>query len=143
MDGESVTDEPSGTDQPRTFTQLFRAVFPAYLAMGMTYDEFWNGPVWLVESYREAYEMRLENEEIARHRQGMYFFQALKVAMQGFSKDRSHVEKYPDRPWPITQKAAQEREEQDYRNYIARMRANSDRERQRMNGEEAIKDGEY
>ena len=143
MDGESVTDEPSDTDQPRTFTQLFRAVFPAYLAMGMTYEEFWNGPVWLVESYREAYEMRLENEEIARHRQGMYFFQALKVAMQGFSKDRSHIEKYPDRPWPITQKAAQEREEQDYRNYIARMRANSDRERQRINGEEAIKDGEY
>lgn len=112
------------------------------MLMGMSYDEFWNGPVWLAESYRKTYEMRKRNEEFARHRQGMYFMQALTVALQGFNKDKSQVVKYPDRPWPITEEEAQEREEQNYRDYIARMRANSDRELQRRKGMEAIKDGD-
>ena len=110
MDGESVIDEPSEPSQPITLTKLFRDIFPSYLAMGMSYDEFWNGPMWLAKSYREAYEMRMKNEEWARHRQGAYFLQALCVALQGFSKDKTHKEKYPDEPWPLTKREAEERQ---------------------------------
>ena len=71
-------------------------MFPYYMNMGMSYEEYWRGPLWLVKSYREAYAMRVANDEWARHRQGAYFMQALAVAMSGFSKNKNSKEKYPE-----------------------------------------------
>ena len=122
MDGECVTDEPSEGSKPKTLYQLFRDIFPSYQAMGMSYDEFWNGPVWLAKSYRESYEMRMKNDEWARHRQGMYVLQALKVALSGFSKNKADTESYPERPWPLTEKEAKEQEKQEARDRYYRMR---------------------
>ena len=137
MDGDAVEAEPS-----LTLTEFFIKMFPYYMSMGMSYKEYWHGPAWLVRSYREAYELRMKNEEWARHRQGAYIMKALIVVMQGFSKDKTHKETYPMEPWPITQREADERqaikEREGYEKALAQRKAEI-AHRKEM---EAIKDGD-
>lgn len=119
MGGNPVNGE---TSKQLSFSELFIQMFPYYVEMGMSYEEYWRGPLWLVKSYREVNKLRREEEEAARHRQGAYFMQALRVAMSGFRKDKSSVEKYPDEPWPITEKEAKEREARDAKRRYFEMR---------------------
>ena len=56
MDGDPV-EEPS---EPITITEFFMRMFPLYMAMGMSYDEYWNMDPWLVVAYRKAHKMRVE-----------------------------------------------------------------------------------
>lgn len=150
MDGDAVAAEPSQeAKEPKSLAEVFHEIFPSYLAMGMSYEEFWHGSPWLVRAYRKAHEMRIRNEEWARHRQGMYFMQALKVAMSGFSKDSGKKESYPMEPWPLTEKEAKEqeqrREEENFKQYLAQLEAESERNKkllaEKAAKEEAVKDG--
>ena len=112
-------------------------MFPYYHRMGMSFEEYWNGPPWLAKMYRDEYHDRQRNEEWARWRQGEYFFTALLCAapvLKPFVKE-AKPGKYPDEPWPLTEKEAleqQERKEKDaYKKALADRRAASDREKQR------------
>lgn len=129
MDGDPVTGEPSpfreiDEEKPDTnYTELFMKVFPEYMAMGMSYEEFWHGHSWLASAYRKAHKNKRAEEEWARWRQGAYIYDALlRVApvMRAFGKGKVEPGKYPDEPWPLTQKEAQDREE-------ARQKANIER----------------
>lgn len=131
MDGDSVEEEPS---EPKRLVDIFREVFPYYLAMGMSYNEFWYGDPTLVRDYRKAWEIRQHNEEWARWRNGMYFYDALlKVSpvLRAFAKGKVEPGKYPDRPYPLTEKEAKEqerqREEENFKEYLRRMEAESER----------------
>ena len=139
MDGDRVSGKPSsredrnGTggeqspaDFPRTYTEVFRAVFPEYLAMGMSYDEFWRMEPSLAADYRKANEIRNKREEWARWRQGAYVYDALvKVAplLRAFGKGKVEAGKYPEEPWPLTEKEAREQEERTRRQRFERMLA--------------------
>lgn len=136
MDGDPVEGEPS--NEPVTLADIFSAVFPQYLAMGMTYDEFWYGCPSLVRDYRKAYEIKRHNEEWARWRSGAYFFCALLKAapvLRAFGKGDVKPGEYPAEPWPLTEKEAREREEarekEKYERYLAKMNADSERELKR------------
>lgn len=143
MDGDPVTGKPlEDDDKPaaprKTYTELFMQIFPEYLAMGMTYDEFWHGEAWLVSAYRKAHKERMRVAEWERWRQGAYIYDALlRVApiMRAFGKGKVEPGEYPDEPYPLSAKEArerQERQDQDkYERYIAKMKAASDRELQR------------
>lgn len=152
MDGESVMDEPSEPRTIPTLTEIFREAFPYYLAMGMTYDEFWNGELSLVRDYRKAYDIRLHEEESARHRQGAYIYDALLAVAPVFRANLSGGEvkpgKYPDRPYPITEEEAKKREEEreiaNYNAFIAQLERESAAEmkrREMLQKKEANKDG--
>jgi hypothetical protein len=83
------------------------------MAMGMTYEQFWDGDVWLVKAYRQAdvIRRRRKNEELWL--EGVYMAEALSATVGNmFSKGNKH--QYPSEPIPITaeeQKARREREE--------------------------------
>lgn len=157
MDGDPVTGEPSqhddkdggGTaDAPKTYTEVFMKVFPKYLTMGMTYEQFWHGPAWLVRAYRESYNDRIRDEEWARWRQGAYFYDALlrvaPVMRAAFGKGKVEPGKYPQRPWPLTEKEAQEQEAEDrqkrFERFIAVLNKESEEtlKKQREETDEAI-----
>ena len=108
---------------------------PSYMAMGMTYDEFWNRNTKVHKAFREAFEIRSQHAEWERHRQGAYFLNALQVALQGFNKDKSKKIRYPERPWPLTEKEAElqkaEEERRGYEQALARRRAEIERARLR------------
>lgn len=148
MDGEPVTGEPSeqnegggnGEVAAASYTELFDLVFPNYMAMGMSYEEFWRGPSILARYYRKTYEIRRKEEEWQRWRQGAYFYDALlrvaPVMRAAFGKGKVEPGKYPEEPWPLTQKEADEREQkrelENTKRFIARLEAESERNLRKM-----------
>ena len=148
MDGESVTDEPSEDSEkkPLSFTNIFIQLCPQYMVMGMTYEQYWHNGTMMHKAYREAFEIRKKNDEWARWRQGQYNFAALMCAAPvmraALGKGKVEPGKYPDEPFPMTEKEAQERQEkrerENYKRYIAQMEAASERELKRR--EEAMKE---
>lgn len=147
MDGDPVG-EPSQDQIPTTMTEVFLRVFPQYLAMGMSYDEFWRGPAQLAKAYREAQEMRRKEEEWARWRQGAYIYDALlrvaPVMRASFGGGKVEPGRYPEEPWPLTEREARERaearEKENYERYIAQMELASARELKRRAEETAKKE---
>jgi hypothetical protein len=150
VDGDPVTGEPSDTKDaaPVSLTETFMKLCPAYMVMGMTYDEFWNCNTKVHKAYREAYEIKQRNAEWARHRQGAYFFNALMCAAPvmraAFGKGEVKPGKYPDEPWPLTEKEAREqqkrREEENFKQFLAQMEKSSQAELKRREEEAKMKE---
>lgn len=130
MDGDPVSGEPSqNIDTKKSLTEVLIELCPSYMAMGMTYEQFWHCNTKVHKAYREAWNIKRKNDEWARWRQGCYYFTALMCAapvMKPFVKD-AKPGKYPDEPWPITQKEADEqqaeRERAGYEKALAQRRA--------------------
>ena len=63
FDGGKVLKEQ--TESPQTYTEIFEEACPQYMAMGMSYTEFWDGPPFLVVVYRKAFRIKreIENEQ--------------------------------------------------------------------------------
>lgn len=59
------------------YNEKFKELFPFYLAIGMTYDEYWNGDCELTKYYRKAFNIKQELENQLAWLQGMYFYEAL------------------------------------------------------------------
>lgn len=85
--------------------EAFDRVFPDYLIMGMTPEQFWDGESWLKKHYRAAYRQRVRNEERIRDQQawlmGIYVRDALQsVAMlvNGFVPNGASPMPYPEAP---------------------------------------------
>ena len=114
-------------------------MFPLYMTMGMSYEEYWQGPAWLAKAYRDAFEIRRKQEEWARWRQGAYVFNAILCAapvIKPFVKD-AKPGNYPDEPWPLTEEEAREQQERAQRNAYQKMKeklfseAKAERERRK------------
>ena len=141
MDGDPVTGEPSQPPEniPDSLGELFVSLCPQYMAMGMTYDQFWNRNTKMHKAYRDAYEVKQRNDEWARWRQGAYNYDALirvaPVMRAALSNKPVRPEPYPDEPWPLTQREADARQEaKDRANYqkaLAQRRAAADAARKR------------
>ena len=97
------------------------------MSIGMTYDEFWNQDVKLVEVYRKAMELREKRRNQELWLQGMYIYEALCDAspLFRFSMKKGVVkpEPYAKEPYPITAAEVREREERDARAKEERLKA--------------------
>lgn len=90
-----------------TYTEQFYEVFPYYLSIGMTYDQYWNDDPTLVIYYRKADEMRIERKNQELWLQGMYIYEALcDVApiMHAMAKKGTKARPYTEQPYAITEK---------------------------------------
>lgn len=77
-------------------------MFPHYLAMGMTYKQFWEQDCQLVVPYREAYRIRQEQENRFAWLQGMYIYEALcdvSPVLHAFAKSGTTVRPYVEKPY--------------------------------------------
>ena len=81
-------------------------VFPYYLSIGCTYDQFWNQPAWVAASYKEADIYRFERDNYKMWLQGLYFHNAVStsLAMAFWNKKGSKPEGYLEHPIPITER---------------------------------------
>lgn len=87
---------------------MFHEAFPVYLAMGMSYREFWEMDPTLVRAYRKAKELRDDEKNQELWLQGMYIYEALcDVApiLRAFGKKGQKPHKYPEKPYTISEKA--------------------------------------
>jgi hypothetical protein len=97
-------------------------VLPYYLAVGMSYDQFWYGSPEMVIAYRRADEIRKRrmNEELWLN--GIYTAEALASTVGNmFAKGSKY--QYPAEPKPITMAEVEERRERDERARIEAIKA--------------------
>ena len=104
------------------FTDIFEEVFPYYLAVGMTYEQFWHDPPELTTAFRRADEIkkRRVNEELWLA--GIYTAEALASTVGNmFSKGSKY--QYPAEPKPITLNEARERREREQKAKMEQIKA--------------------
>ena len=125
MDGEWVSgllseNGSSGfypTTTNLTYKEIFDGVFPYYLSIGMSYQEFWHGEVELVKAYREAYKMRRKENNFNAWLQGRYFYEALCCASPllrtSLGKGKVKAMDYCKRPYDLYEEDKKRSEEED------------------------------
>lgn len=93
----------SATQTPDTCREIFDKAFPHYLAMGMTYDEFYNKDHTLTIAYREAYKMKREQINEQLWLQGAYVYEAVARLTPLFNPFAKHPkpEPYLKKPYPL------------------------------------------
>ena len=86
--------------------------------MGMTYEQYWDGPPSLAVAYRRAYRLKRELDNEQAWLQGLYMFDAFGVALaNAFSKRGYKPQNYLERPidiFPLTEKEKKLREQAEY-----------------------------
>jgi hypothetical protein len=100
---------------------MFDEMFPHYLLMGMTPEQYWDGEYGLKQAYRKSYQMRMENEQKLADRNNWYMGQYMICVLQcvpllvgGLNvKSSTRLPEYPDRPF--FDKIEAERKEEDRR----------------------------
>lgn len=110
---------------PISLAEMFTELCPAYMAMGMSYDEFWHRNTKAHKAYRDAWERRRQYRNWEMWWQGGYIYEALlKVApvmRAAFGKGKVEAEKYSEEPYPMSRKEAEEREERRRQEALKRM----------------------
>lgn len=100
---EYVGDGDSDIPVSDSCRELFDTVFPYYLAIGMTYDEFYKKDHTLARAYRKAYKKRREKENENMWLLGAYFYHAMVRSapmLAPFSKNPS-PQPYLDKPFEL------------------------------------------
>lgn len=93
-----------------------------YLAMGMTYEQFWDGEPELAKSYRMADQIRRRRRNEELWLQGVYMAEALSATVGNmFTKGQKH--QYPAEPFAITEAEQRERKEREQRAKMERIKA--------------------
>lgn len=116
--GDRLTDgEPKQTDY-RTQGEIFDELFPHYLMMGMTAEQYWDGEAMLKPAFRKAYRMRTEDEmrraDLNNWYMGQYLIKALQcvpLLVGGLNvKPSTRLPEYPEKPF-LQQAEEQKKEE--------------------------------
>ena len=109
-------EEPKQTEP--AYGDIFDELFPHYLLMGMTPEQYWDGESSLKPAYRKAYQMRIEPEQMLADRQnwllGQYItavLNATPLLVAGLNtKSGTQLPEYPDKPF--LEKAAEQKKEE-------------------------------
>lgn len=116
--------EGSGGDSPaplKSYTEKFQELFPFYLSLGMTEEQYWDRDCQLVAAYRKADEIRENRKNRDMWALGMYIYDTLLRAAPipvGFVKKGTKRQPYIPEPYAITEKQAEvKREEKERKVY--------------------------
>lgn len=98
----------------KTYTEKFIELFPYYLSLGMTEEQYWEGDSWLVVAYRKAEEYRKHRKNLEMWLQGAYIYEALmrvSPILHAFAKKGTKPSPYLTEPFAITEKQAESKQE--------------------------------
>lgn len=86
--------------------------------MGMTVEQYWEGPPSLATAYRKAYRLKMEAENEMAWLQGLYVYDAFAVCMANvFRKKGAKLQSYIEKPidiYPPTEAEKKRREREEY-----------------------------
>lgn len=109
MGGELLNPTPV-----RKYTDIFEECFPFYLAIGMSYAEYWEGDSSLPRYYRKAYQIKQEEINNNAWLQGLYVYDAVSTALhnalRGMAKSPPPAQKYAKEPYKFNNKEKTEAE---------------------------------
>ena len=129
MDGELVSSSLSTTEEDGqrgspssfTYTEKFYELFPYYLSIGMTPEQYWESDCTLVKYYRKAEEIRNEKRNQELWLQGMYIYEALcdvSPILHAFAKKGTKPTPYSEKPYALSAKQVERNEEEKQRKAI-------------------------
>lgn len=99
---------------PFSFTTEFQKHLPYYLAIGMTYDQYYNDDCLLAKYYREAHNLKRKMKNQEMWMQGMYIYEAISSfvpVLVTIPDKNAKVTPYRSEPYPLSQKEAKEMKE--------------------------------
>ena len=112
MGGELLTENPS--TQEKTSTEIFDECCPFYLAIGMSFAEYWEGDPSLARYYRKAYRIKQEEYNNNAWLQGLYIYDAVSTALhnalRGMGKQKLPQKDYAKQPYSLNNKVKTEAE---------------------------------
>ena len=81
-------------------------MFPYYLSLGCSYNEYWNAPAEVASAYYDAEIFRKERRNYEAWLQGLYFKNALdaSLAMAFWDKKHAKPEPYLEHPIAFTER---------------------------------------
>ena len=92
----------------KTYSEIFEECFPYYLAIGMSYAEYWEGDSSLARYFRKAYKIKQEQDNNNAWLQGLYFYDAISTAlhnaMRGMGKSKPPAKDYAKQPYELFKK---------------------------------------
>ena len=98
----------------KTNTEIFEECFPFYLAIGMSFAEYWEGDPKLTQYYRKAYSIKQDEINNNAWLQGMYIYDAVSTALhnalRGMGKNKPPAKDYAKQPYEFKNKAKTEAE---------------------------------
>ena len=100
--------------QKKTNAEIFEEAFPFYLAIGMSFAEYWEGDPILAQYYRKAYQIKQDEINYNSWLQGLYIYDAVSTALhnalRGMSKNKPPAKDYAKRPYEFKNKVKTEAE---------------------------------
>ena len=100
--------------QVKTNTEIFEECFPFYLAIGMSFAEYWDGDPKLAQYYRKAYQIKQEEINNTAWLQGLYVYDAISTALhnafRGMGKFKPPARDYAKQPYNFGNKVKSEAE---------------------------------
>lgn len=115
MGGELVDDSSTGEvsrggEGRGSISDQFYAVLPFYLHIGMTLEQFWDGPAWLAPVYREKYDLDREARNQELWLQGLYNFYGFSTAVSNALRSKgTRARQYLEQPIRITPLSEEEK----------------------------------
>ncbi len=95
--GDELLSTPT---QYKTDSQVFEECCPFYLAIGMSYAEYWEGDSSLARYYRKAYKIKQEETNHNAWLQGLYIYDAISTALHNALRGKGKkAEKYAEKPY--------------------------------------------
>ena len=95
----------------KTYTEIFEEAFPFYLAIGMSFAEYWDGDPKLAQYYRKAYQIKQEEINNNAWLQGMYIYDAISTALHNALRGKnSQAQSYAKQPYDFKNKVKTEKE---------------------------------
>ena len=118
--GNRLTEEQEkrqASDTP--YGDTFDELFPQYLMIGMTPEQYWDGESSLKRAYMKAYRMRVEEQQRMQDTQNWYMGQYIMCVLQAVPllvgglnvKPTTRLPEYPEKPFLLKQEA--DRKEQN------------------------------
>ena len=101
-----------------------------YLAMGMTYEQYWDESPHLAVAFRKAYRLKREIDNEQAWLAGLYVYDAFAVCMaNAFSKRGAKKQDYFEKPidiFPLTEREKKRREQEELKKMDAALQAMRD-----------------
>lgn len=103
----------SKTESDTPISDMLDKLCPYYMMIGVSYDEFWNGDYTHLKYYVEKHKLEIERRNQELWLQGLYNYDALTtVISNAMAKNKSGQKKYPEKPYRITEKTEEEKQEE-------------------------------
>ena len=117
--GDRLTDKEESAQTSQTpYGDMFDRLLPEYMAMGMTYEQYWDGEYGMKRAFRKAFRIRMENEQKIADRNSWYMGQYIMAAIQAVPlivpginmKKGASLPDYPDKPFLMKQEELKQEE---------------------------------